>query len=144
VWLFSWLKGLKGALPLDYISASKFPKTFAWIERFDMVVLAAMKNNGAATKISGKEAMQTVGNGEWAEEEANVDGGDPSGLRKGEVVEVWPIDSGFSRKDRGRLLGLSTREVVIEGRTEEGGQVRIHAPRHGFRVRAAKKDGEKL
>ena len=71
-----------------------------------------------------------------------MDEGDPSGLRKGEMVEVWPIDSGFSRKDRGRLVGLSTREVVIEGRTEDGKEVRIHAPRHGFRVRRAKEGGK--
>jgi len=142
-WLFSWLKGLKGALQPAYISSQQFPKTFAWIERFDAVVLAAMKKNGPAQKISGAEAVQAVGNGEWAEEEASVDDDDPSGLRKGEMVEVWPIDSGFSRKDRGRLVGLSTKEVVVEGQTEEGGEVRVHAPRHGFRVRSAK-EVEKL
>jgi hypothetical protein len=40
------------------------------------------------------------------------------------------------------LVGLSTREVVIEGRTEDGKEVRIHAPRHGFRVRRAKEGGK--
>jgi hypothetical protein len=106
-------------------------------------VLAAMKKNGAAQKISGAEAVKEVGTGKWAEEEASVDEMDPSGLRKGEIVELWPTDSGFSRKDRGHLMGLSTREVVIEGRTEEGREVRIHAPRHGFGVRRVK-EGEKL
>ncbi|KAE9378188.1 glutathione s-transferase-related protein-like protein [Stipitochalara longipes BDJ] len=143
VWLFSWLKGLKGALPPDYISAQQFPKTFAWVERFDAVALAAMKKNGAAQKIPGAEALKAVGNGEWAEEEASVDEKDPSELKKGEMVEVCPIDSGFSRKDTGRLVGLSTSEVVIEVRTQEGAQVRIHAPRHGFRVRRTK-ESEKL
>jgi glutathione S-transferase len=142
VWLFSWLKGLKGALPADYISPTHFPKTFAWINRFDAVALATMKSNGPAPKISGAEAVKAVGNGEWAEEEASVDEKDPSELRKGEMVELWPTDSGFSRKDRGRLLGLSTREVVIEGKTEEGKGVRIHAPRHGFRVTGVKEGGK--
>ncbi len=137
------MKGLKGALPPEYISAEQFPKTFKWVERFDGVALAAMKRNGPAQKISGAEALKAVGNGEWAEEEASVDEMDPSGLRKGEVIELWPIDSGFSRRDKGRLVGLSTSEVVIEGRTEDGKEVRIHAPRHGFRVRRPK-ESEKL
>lgn len=137
------MKGLKGALPPDYISAQQFPKTFKWIERFDGVVLAVMKKNGAAQKISGAEAVKAVGNGEWAEDEASVDEKDPSGLRKGEMIELWPIDSGFSRKDKGRLVALSTSEVVIGGRTGEGREVRIHAPRHGFRVRRDK-ESEKL
>lgn len=141
VWLFSWLKGLKGALPQEYIGSEKFPMTFAWIERFDGVVLAAMKKNGAATKLSGADAVKAIGNGKWAQEEASVDEKDPSGLRKGEMVELWPIDSGFSRKDRGTLVGLSTREVVVEGWTEEGREVRIHTPRHGFRVRRVKEEG---
>ena len=78
-----------------------------------------------------------------AEEEGSVDEMDRSGLKKGAMVEVWPTDSGFSRKDRGRLVGLNTREVVIEGKTEDGKEVRIHAPRHGFRIREVKQ-GEKL
>lgn len=143
MWLFSWLKGLKGALPPEYISAQQFPKTFAWIERFDSLALGAMKKNGAATKISGAEAVKVVGNGEWAEEEGSVDESDPIGLKKGDTVEVWPTDSGFSRKDRGRLVALSTREVVIEGKTKDGREVRIHAPRHGFRIRE-EREGEKL
>lgn len=141
VWLFSWLIGLKGALEGGGIERDVYPRTWAWVERFEGVVREAMRGNGKVVKVSGVEAARAVGNAKWAEVEAGVDEGDPSGLRKGEMVEVWPIDSGFSRKDRGRLVGLSTREVVIEGRTEEGKEVRIHAPRHGFRVRRAKEGG---
>jgi len=143
VWPFHWLKGLKGSLPPEYISAKQFPRTFAWIERFNDVVMGAMKENGKAKAVTGPEADEKIGSEGFAEEEANVDESDPTGLKKGEMVEVWPIDSGFSRKDRGKLVGLSTREVVIEGRMEGGGEVRIHCPRHGFRVRRLK-GGERL
>jgi len=138
VWPFHWLRGLKGALPAEYISATQFPKTFAWIERFDAVVMAAMKKNGKAPTISGPEAVNKIGSEGFAEREASVDESDPTKLKKGEMVEVWPIDSGFTRRDRGRLVGLSVGEVVIEGRMEGGGEVRIHSPRHGFRVRRLK------
>ncbi len=67
-----------------------------------------------------------------------VDANDPSGLKKGDEVDVSPSDFGFSRKDRGRLLRLDGSEIVIQGRMERGGEVRIHAPRHGFRVRKVK------
>jgi hypothetical protein len=105
--------------------------------------MAAMKRNGKAIALSGAEAAEMIAGEGFAVEEASVDGSDPSGLKKGEEVEIWPIDSGFSHKDRGRLVGLSTGEVVIEGRMESGKEVRIHCPRHGFRVRRLK-GGEKL
>ena len=60
---------------------------------------------------------------------------DPSGLKKGDVIEVWPIDTGFNHRDKGRLVKLDGAEVVIEGKTVKGGAIRIHCPRHGFRVR---------
>lgn len=79
--------------------------------------------------------MKQIGRSEFAEPEATVDEHDPTGLRKGQEVEVWPTDTGFSRKDRGGLVGLNGQEIVIQGRTKEGEGVRIHFPRHGFRVR---------
>jgi hypothetical protein len=137
------LRGLKGALPAEYISAERFPKTFKWIERFDAAVMAAVKENGKAKALSGAEAAEKIGSEGFAEKESSVDESDPSGLKKGTEVEVWPIDSGFSHKDRGKLVGLTTKEIVIEGRMEGGKGVRIHCPRHGFRIKRLK-GGEKL
>jgi len=144
VWPFHWLKGLKGALPASYISPQHFAKTYAWIERFNLAVLSSIKSNGPAPKISGKETVEKIKGEGWAEGELGVDEGDPSGLRKGEIVEVWPTDSGFNHRDRGRLVGLSTAEIVVEGMMEGGEGVRIHCPRHGFRVRRVEKGSEKL
>jgi hypothetical protein len=79
--------------------------------------------------------LKIIEAGVFAEPEGEVDGNDPSGLRKGDEIEVWPIDSGFSRKDRGRLVRLDSSEIVVESKTSNGKDVRIHAPRHGFRVR---------
>jgi hypothetical protein len=143
VWPFHWLRGLKGALPANIISGQQFPKVFAWIERFDKAVSAAAKKAGKPKTIKGLETLKIVSSSEFAESEGSVDENDPTGLKKGQEIEVWPIDSGFSRKDRGRLVTLDGNEIVIDGKTKDGQDVRIHAPRHGFRVRRAGK-GSKL
>jgi hypothetical protein len=135
VWPFHWLTTLKGALPPSYISADLFPKVFAWIARFDKVVRDAAKAKGKAKTVTGKEAVAIIEGSEFAESEGDVEVGDPLELAKGDMVEVWPTDSGFNHKDRGRLVSLCGREVVIASRTEGGVEVRVHAPRHGFRVR---------
>lgn len=71
-----------------------------------------------------------------------VDVQDPTGLQKGQEVQVWPIDTGMNNKDKGRLVGLSSHEIVIESCTKDGVKVKIHTPRHGFRIRGAfDKDG---
>lgn len=134
VWAFHFFKRLEVAFPTSYISASHFPKTFAWMERFDAAALSAIRSHGESETVSGPEAVKRIESEGFAEEEASVDEGDPSGLRKGEMVEVWPIDSGSSHKERGALVGLSTGEVVVQGRMEGGKEVRVHCPRHGFRV----------
>ncbi|KAE8454031.1 hypothetical protein EG329_007807 [Mollisiaceae sp. DMI_Dod_QoI] len=145
VWLVHWLVGLPGALPAEVFSKTEFPMVFAWVERFDKATREAAKKLGKPKTVKGAEAREIMKKGGWMEEmEWVVQERDPSGLRKGMVVEVWPTDSGFNHKDRGVLVGLDWKEVVIESRMEDGNPVRIHAPRHGFRIREAKDGGAKL
>jgi hypothetical protein len=144
VWPFHWLITLKEALPPSYISADLFPKVFAWVARFDKVVRDAAKTRGKPKTVTGKEAVAIIEGSGFAESERDVEAGDPLELAKGDMVEVWPTDSGFNHKDRGRLVSLCGREVVIESRTEGGVEVRVHAPRHGFRVRSVGGGGTKL
>ena len=73
----------------------------------------------------------------YVEDEAGVDPKDPLGLEKGQDVEVWPTDTGFKHRDRGRLISLTKDEVVIAEQSKVGGkEIRVHAPRSGFRVKA--------
>lgn len=47
----------------------------------------------------------------------------------------YPTDSGFTHHDRGRLVTLTPKEVTVASCRRVGGrEVRIHAPRTGFRV----------
>ena len=144
VWPFHWLITLKEALPPSYISAEHFPKVFAWVARFHKEARESAKTCGKPKTVTGKEAVAIIERSEFVEVEGEVEAGDPLGLAKGDTVEVWPTDSGFNHKDRGSLVSLCGREVVIESKTEEGTTVRVHAPRHGFRVRSAGGGGTKL
>lgn len=141
VWLFHWLNGLPNGLPEDFKQA--YPQTFTWVERFDKATRAAAKKMGKPKTVKGAEAREIIKGSGFAEVEGQVEGSDPSGLKKGTVVEVWPTDSGFNHRDKGTLIGLTGKEIVVEGKMEDGTGVRVHAPRHGFRVRQVK-DGAKL
>lgn len=129
---------MKGALPPDQISADQYPKVFAWINRFQTTISAAAKSLGKPKTIKGAEAAASIGSSEFAEQIGVVDPNDPSGLKKGQNVEVWPIDTGFGNKEKGQLLALSISEIVIEAKTQDGKVVRVHTPRHGFRVRPSR------
>jgi len=139
IWPFHWLTTLKGALPPNLISATQFPKAFAWISRFDATARAAAKTARKPKTVKGDEALGIMRKGGFAEENIDVDESDPSGLKAGEWVEVWPTDSGSRHRDQGSLVGLSGREIVVETGDGEVEGVRVHAPRHGFRVRRVDK-----
>lgn len=135
VWLFLWVRGMKGALPGNLISEKQFPKTWAWMDRFEAAVKEAGQKMGRPKTVKGEEAVRIVMEGGFVEEVGEVEALDPSGLKKGEEVEVWPTDTGFNHKDRGSLVKLDREEIVVEKSMGDGStKVRVHAPRHGFRV----------
>ncbi|KOS20217.1 hypothetical protein ESCO_006221 [Escovopsis weberi] len=151
VWPLHWLSGIPGALPAERISGERFPRTFAWIGRFQGAVSRARRAAGRPEEISGAEAARLIEGSAWHEgegENANngkgqgsgaVDEEDPvviaEGLAEGDGVVVWPTDTGRGHREEGRLVRLDGREAVIEVRTASGVTVRVHAPRHGFRVK---------
>ena len=138
MWPFHWLNGLKGALPPDLISANQYPKVFAWIKRFDAAASSAKLAAGNSETLKGTTALRQIMAAGYFETEKPFDMSDPLGLKPGQNVEVWPIDSGSSHHDFGKLVSLDTQEVVFESQLKVGGKsIRIHAPRNGFRVRAS-------
>ncbi|KAF6816222.1 glutathione s-transferase [Colletotrichum sojae] len=137
LWLLHWLAGIPGALPAEHLSQKKFPKVFAWIARFQKAVSAARKAAPKVATVSGDEAARIVVSSPYNEPEGRVDQGDAfvaaEGLKAGDAVIVWPSDTGASHKDSGKLVSIDGVEIVIEVNGEKG-SVRLHAPRHGFRV----------
>ncbi len=139
VWPFHWLTTMSGALPADEVSADQFPRLFAWVERFKAAVSAARRAGPPVPGVDGARALEIIVESAFHEAESEVDGADGlvryCNLAKGQRVTLWPVDTGSSGKDEGRLVSIDSKEVVIETETEAGGvTVRVHAPRHGFRV----------
>lgn len=141
VWPLHWLRGLPGALPSEHISKTQFPKVFAWIERFDKTVTAAKQKLEKVPTLSGEDAVRTIVQSSYFEGAAReVEQSEPLvkalGLKRGEKVLVFPLDSGSSHKDSGILSSLNGKEIVFETKADLQGSpaIRVHAPRHGFRV----------
>ena len=129
---------MKGALPPTLISAKQYPKVFAYIARFNKALGSAKASGLEPTTIRGPDALKRIANAQYADREAlTVDEEDPLGLKAGEEVEVWPLDSGFNHREHGLLVGLNQDEVVLNTKTElRGEEIRLHFPRTNFRIRA--------
>ena len=147
VWPFHWLIGLKNALPKEIVSAETHPRLFAYIERFNNAVKAASRNMPRATRLKGQEAIDFITQAKYPDGDngMTIDGGDPvgAGLREGQLVGSWPVDTGFRHKDVGKLVKLDKEELVLEVEGKDGKTVRVHHPRWNFRVKAIG-DGAKL
>lgn len=143
IWPHHWLTEIPGALPKETFSASTYPRVYAWIARFKRAASEAQKALGRAERVSGKDALELITTSRWNEAPGSVDKGDSvalaEGLRAGDDVTVWPTDTGTSHKDTGSLVSVSSTEVVIETRAKDAAStvLRLHAPRHGFRVKKA-------
>lgn len=131
IWVLHWSTTLPGALPPDSISVKSYPKAFAYIDRFDQAMRSARSAAPRPTSIDGTLAAQQIFASDFAEDEGTVQSGEPQKLRKGDHVEVFPTDTGFSHRDKGILLSLDQEEIVIG--LENG--LRLHTPRTGFRIR---------
>jgi glutathione S-transferase len=141
IWPFHWLTGMPGALPEDIISASEYPKVFAWVARFQKAVSAAKKGQEKPKTLSGEQAMDAILQSPFHENNGTIDAKDSvvvaQNLKKGDSVTVWPTDTGSSHKDTGKLVAINRGEAVFE--TVAGSStVHVHAPRHGFRVKRTK------
>lgn len=136
---------MKGALPPTLVSSEIFPKIYAWMDRFNKAIVAARGSLSKPTTLKGAEAVRHITQAEFSEPEGEVDSNDPLALTKGQDVESWPIDSGFRHHDRGTLVSLTSKEVVLAAQSKIGGkEVRIHHPRWNFRIRPVSGQGAKL
>jgi len=145
IWPLHWLVDMEGALPASIISPTQFPKVFAWISRFRDALKQTKSSGFKPTTLSGDDVVKYMQDARFVESAGEVDVNDPLGLRAGEEVEVWPIETGFTHRDRGTLLSLTPSEVVVGKKTKAGGtDIHLHMPRWGFRISRPKAAGTKL
>ncbi|OAA33812.1 Glutathione S-transferase protein [Moelleriella libera RCEF 2490] len=141
VWPLHWLVSIPSALPTEKFSSAVYPKVYAWIQRFDETVRAAKKKMGQKPLVlSGEEASRMLVGSAYHEPSSEIEVDETDfevrslGLKRGDRITVGPTDFGSSGRDEGVLVGMTAQEVVYETRGEDG-VVRVHAPRHGFRIR---------
>lgn len=133
-WIFDWMMQLDGSWPSELISRKKYPQTFAWCERYHAAVEAA---GGTNEVVEGPEALKRVHAAKLDGESGQVEEHDPLGLKKGQKVNVSPIDTGYTAQEEGELLSLHGQEVIVGVKTKEGADVRLHCPRWNFRIKGA-------
>lgn len=139
-WLFAWLKLMPGALQPEVVGPERFPKVFALLERFSQTIALRKETLGEPKTASGEDINTLIARSDFIEPEGDVDAIDPwvaaRGLAKGDIVRMWPTDYGSNHKDEGRLVSITSAEMVIEVQGA-GGSLRIHAPRRGFTIQHA-------
>jgi hypothetical protein len=120
----------------DIINAEHYPRTFAYVERFRQAIKARQEHIGLPEKLSADEAIARIlDSGLYEQPHPGVDPKDPLRLKKGQAVEIFPIDSGFTHHDKGELASIGVKEVAIFTRPNEGeGILRLHFPRVNFRI----------
>lgn len=122
-------------LPVEFLSDQQFPKVFAWLARYRAARDEAKQSAPKPTVLDGQAAAAQIHRSEFAEASVAVDGNDPLGLREGADVELYPADWGTEHRERGRLVGLTADEVTVAVVNKDEVEIRIHAPRSGFKVR---------
>ncbi|EXJ70022.1 uncharacterized protein A1O5_07095 [Cladophialophora psammophila CBS 110553] len=139
IWTFDWTLQEKmhmlEYLEKDVISASEFPKTFAYVDRFRKAMAKKQEQNGVPEELSSEETIERILASDCFEPEGSVDPLDPLRLKKGQMVEIWPVESGFTHHDKGELVSIGIKEVVISSKPNLGeGRLRLHFPRVNFRI----------
>lgn len=134
VWIAHWLWTIPGSLEPS-LTEKDWPKTHAYIKRFDSEMKKQMKAFGKPLSLKDdSESADIFRRMELLEQNTEVvDTNDPTGFQKGEEVEIFPFDSGFNHKDRGELVSLTPGEMVVKKQTQ-GTDIRVHVPRWGFRI----------
>lgn len=127
-------------LAKSIISKELFPRTFAWIARFRAAVEKAKSAAPKPTKLDGQAAADRIFRSEATDPRVVVDKADPTGLAEGTEVEIYAADWGTEHRDRGRLIGLTPDEVTIAVKGKGNVEIRVHAPRTGFKIKEIGRD----
>lgn len=141
------LADMEGLWPLDWFisdlqpskehfSEAIYPGVYAWRTRFRSAIASAKDQTQKAVRVKGEQATSLVTSSKFTDHDLVIDANDPLKLKEGTIVELFPLDSGHTHQDRGRLIKLTKDEVAIALQSKSGVEVHVHAPRWQFRVKA--------
>lgn len=136
-WIFDWLLMLPGSFPEDYFNDKRYPKVMAWRERYMNTIAKAKEAQPEPKKLEGPDAVNQILAGDFNDDEMEVEGDDPSGLKAGQNIIMKPVDTGYENPDSGKLIGLTGREAVISTTSKQGEkEIHLHYPRWNFTFEA--------
>jgi glutathione S-transferase len=133
-WPFKWLlmePTMVGSLPSEHFTKERYPKLYTWVERFVAETEKKGKRLGQVTALDGKAMAERTFSASSSSDDVSFIDGDPLGLQKEDDVEVFPADYGQVGKSTGKLIGLTTHEVVICN--SKG--LNLHFPRWNFSIK---------
>ncbi|KAI0881690.1 uncharacterized protein GGS22DRAFT_171619 [Annulohypoxylon maeteangense] len=138
-WPLSWLYYAAGERGRDIIDEPQFPLAFAWFENFKQVMDVA-EAQVLPQVSSGYHAALMAMSAPFVEPEGDVDLVALSQhqpildrFAKGDAVKMHSVYWGVTEKDKGKLVSVDERQIVIE---VEGmfGSILVHAPTKTFRL----------
>jgi glutathione S-transferase len=140
-WVWDWMFGMSKIVPdvavKEGITKDNYPRAFAWTARHRQFCEAVTEKNGKPEILSNEDAYARVLGSNEFEDIKGVDKYDPLGFSQGQMIECWPTDSGQNHHDRGKIVALHLRELVIESEVPAGkGHLHLHFPRGNFRLKA--------
>lgn len=132
-WIFDWLFQLPNAYDEAFFNKDQYPKTIEWRERYNAAIAKAKEDAETPPELEGKDAVEKILSGPLiANPKVNPD---PIGMKEGEEVIMYPIDTGYNAKDSGKLVGLGAHEAVVSTTSKQGDkEIRIHYPRWNFEI----------
>jgi hypothetical protein len=80
--------------PKEYFSAERYPKVFAWRDRFRKALKDAKNAAPKAVSLKGEDAVKFVTSADFTDKTLGVDEKDPLALKEGATVEMYPTDGG--------------------------------------------------
>jgi hypothetical protein len=121
-------------MPSHVVSKERFPRVYAWISRFRAALEEAAASAPETMQMNGSQAVASILGSTLDDAHNSVDSDDPLGLTEGTEVELYPTDWGTEHRDSGQLVALTQDEVTVAARSSRAAELRIHAPRTGFRI----------
>jgi glutathione S-transferase len=138
-WNLDWATGLASLKQEgegeNIFTPKHYPNVFAWLERYKAFVGKIHEQDGRSPTISVDDAEKQVLSSDFGEPEGEVDPLDPLQFKKGQLVEMFPTDSGMNHHDSGELVAIGVNEVCVKSEVPGGkSYLRIHYPRTNFKI----------
>jgi len=133
VWPFEWMiidPYMKDCLPQQNVNVKVYPKVYAWVTRFMDLVEEKKKACAVPTTLDGEAMTSRTMSASSPADDIGFSKDDPLDLQEEDKIQVFPSDYGQMGVSVGRLVGLSTNEVVIEN--DKG--LHLHFPRWNFSI----------